>query len=191
MSDTGRKSVGDKIESAVKPDSQKGSGELLKDKVTDNVDNFVGDNTRSGDKSFLQQASDAVFGEKNFICKMFSMGCGRSQLSGNLVPDWMGSMFHVNAYAIETGIGSYRSQLLALFIKKVWVYKSFFLLFHKMVDFMASTKLTRKTQMLYKQENYPPFLVTRDFFVGQRYVDNTLMALFFSTTNLIGETSVK
>ncbi|QBM86455.1 Heat shock protein 9/12 [Metschnikowia aff. pulcherrima] len=64
MSDTGRKSVGDKIESAVKPDSQKGTGELLKDKVTDNVDNAVGDNTRSGDKSFLQQASDAVFGEK-------------------------------------------------------------------------------------------------------------------------------
>ncbi|KAJ8137567.1 hypothetical protein OY671_009220 [Metschnikowia pulcherrima] len=59
-----QKSVGDKIESAVKPDSQKGTGELLKDKVTDNVDNAVGDNTRSGDKSFLQQASDAVFGEK-------------------------------------------------------------------------------------------------------------------------------
>lgn len=64
MSDAGRKSIGDKIESAIKPDSQKGTGELVKDKITDNVDNAVGDNTRSGDKSLLQQASDAVFGNK-------------------------------------------------------------------------------------------------------------------------------
>lgn len=64
MSDTGRKDISDKIASAVKPDDQKGTFELAKDKVTDGVDNAVGDNTRQGDKSFLQQASDAVFGEK-------------------------------------------------------------------------------------------------------------------------------
>lgn len=65
MSDAGRKDISDKISSSLKPDSQKGTFELAKDKVTDNVDNFVGDNTRSGDKSFLQQASDAVFGTKD------------------------------------------------------------------------------------------------------------------------------
>lgn len=65
MSDAGRKSIGDKIESAVKPDSQKSTGELVKDKVTDSVDNTIGDNTRKGDKSFIQQASDAVFGKKD------------------------------------------------------------------------------------------------------------------------------
>lgn len=64
MSDLGRKDISDKIESAVKPDSQKSTIEKGKDSVTDKVDNFVGDNTRSGDKSFIQQASDAVFGEK-------------------------------------------------------------------------------------------------------------------------------
>lgn len=64
MSDTGRKDIGDKISSAVKPDSQKSTPELWKDKATDKLDNAVGDNTRDGDKSFLQQASDAVFGEK-------------------------------------------------------------------------------------------------------------------------------
>lgn len=64
MSDTGRKDISDKISSAVKPDSQKSTTELAKDKVTDTVDNTVGDNSRSGDKSYLQQASDAVFGEK-------------------------------------------------------------------------------------------------------------------------------
>ncbi|QEL62169.1 hypothetical protein SBP28_004180 [Candidozyma auris] len=52
------------LSSAVKPDSQKSTLELAKDKVTDTIDNFVGDNSRSGDKSFTQQASDAVFGEK-------------------------------------------------------------------------------------------------------------------------------
>lgn len=64
MSDAGRKDISDKISSAVKPDSQKGTFELAKDKVTDTADSAVGDNTRSGDKSFLQQASDAVFGDK-------------------------------------------------------------------------------------------------------------------------------
>lgn len=64
MSDAGRKDISDKISSAIKPDEQKGTFELGKDKVTDTLDNAVGDNTRSGDKSFLQQASDAVFGEK-------------------------------------------------------------------------------------------------------------------------------
>ena len=64
MSDLGRKDITDKIKSAVTPDSQKSTPGLAKDKVTDTIDNAVGDNTSSGDKSFLQQASDAVFGEK-------------------------------------------------------------------------------------------------------------------------------
>lgn len=64
MSDTGRKDISDKVESAVKPDSQKSTLDKAKDTVTDKADNLVGDNTRSGDKSFVQQASDAIFGEK-------------------------------------------------------------------------------------------------------------------------------
>lgn len=64
MSDAARKDVSDKVSSAVKPDSQKSTIELAKDKVTDTVDNLVGDNSRSGDKSVTQQASDSVFGEK-------------------------------------------------------------------------------------------------------------------------------
>lgn len=64
MSDTGRKDIHEKIESKLKPNSQKSSGELLKDKVTDNVDNAVGDSTRKGDKGFVQQAADKVFGNK-------------------------------------------------------------------------------------------------------------------------------
>lgn len=64
MSDAGRKSVGDKIESKVKPDSQKTLFEQGKDKVTDKLDTAVGDNTSSNDKSMFQQASDAIFGEK-------------------------------------------------------------------------------------------------------------------------------
>lgn len=64
MSDPGRKPIGDKVESALKPDEQKNTAELLKDKVTDTFDNFIGDNTRDGDKSFVQQASDKVFGKE-------------------------------------------------------------------------------------------------------------------------------
>lgn len=64
MSDLGRKDISDKISSAVKPDSEKSTLEKGKDTVTDKLDNTVGDNTRGGDKSFVQQASDAVFGEK-------------------------------------------------------------------------------------------------------------------------------
>lgn len=64
MSDIGRKDIHEKIESKLKPDSQKTTPELVKDKVTDTVDNVIGDSTRSGDKSFIQQASDKVFGNK-------------------------------------------------------------------------------------------------------------------------------
>lgn len=64
MSDLGRKDIGDKVESAVKPDSQKTTPEQLKDTVTDKVDNLVGGNTSEEGKSWTQQASDAVFGEK-------------------------------------------------------------------------------------------------------------------------------
>lgn len=64
MSDLGRKDISDKIESAVKPDSQKTTFEQAKDKVTDTVDNVVGGNTSGEGKSWTQQAGDAVFGEK-------------------------------------------------------------------------------------------------------------------------------
>ncbi|ODV78057.1 heat shock protein 9/12 [Suhomyces tanzawaensis NRRL Y-17324] len=64
MSDLGRKDISDKVQSAVTPDSQKSTLGSAKDKVTDSVDNAIGDNTSSKDKSFVQQASDAIFGEK-------------------------------------------------------------------------------------------------------------------------------
>lgn len=64
MSDLGRKDISDKVSSAVKPDSQKSTPEQFKDKVTDKVDNAAGHATSDNDKSFVQQASDAIFGEK-------------------------------------------------------------------------------------------------------------------------------
>lgn len=63
MSDFGRQSVGDKVASAVKPDSEKSTPEHLKDKVVGSVDNAAGKATPEEDKSILQKASDAVFGE--------------------------------------------------------------------------------------------------------------------------------
>lgn len=64
MSDLGRKDISDKIESAVKPNSEKSTPEHFSDKVTDKLDNAIGDNTSNKDKSFVQQASDAIFGDK-------------------------------------------------------------------------------------------------------------------------------
>ncbi|CAI5756662.1 unnamed protein product [Candida verbasci] len=61
MSDFGRKDIGDKIESSLKPDSQKSTPEQFKDKVTDKADNLAGDATSDNQKSFVQQASDAIF----------------------------------------------------------------------------------------------------------------------------------
>lgn len=63
MSDLGRKDIGDKIESKVKPDSQKSTFEQAKDKVTDAVDSLAGKGTSEKDKSATQSASDAVFGD--------------------------------------------------------------------------------------------------------------------------------
>lgn len=63
MSDFGRQSVGDKVSAAVKPDSEKSTPEHLKDKVTGSVDNAAGHGTAEEDKSILQKASDAVFGD--------------------------------------------------------------------------------------------------------------------------------
>lgn len=65
MSDAGRKDIHEKIESKLKPDSQKNTAELMKDKVTDTLDNAVGDSTRKGDKGFVQQAADKVFGNNS------------------------------------------------------------------------------------------------------------------------------
>ncbi|WEJ94972.1 White colony protein whs11 [Yamadazyma tenuis] len=64
MSDIGRKNISDKIESKITPDSQKSGFQQAKDKVTDTADDVVGGNTASDGKSWTQQASDAVFGEK-------------------------------------------------------------------------------------------------------------------------------
>lgn len=64
MSDAGRKDFSDKVASAVKPDSQKGTFEKAGDKVTDTFDNAVGDATPEGDKTVFQKASDAIFGDK-------------------------------------------------------------------------------------------------------------------------------
>lgn len=63
MSDFGRQSVGDKVANAVKPDSEKSTPEHLKDKITGTVDNAAGKATPEEDKSILQKASDAVFGD--------------------------------------------------------------------------------------------------------------------------------
>ncbi|EDK42453.1 white colony protein WHS11 [Lodderomyces elongisporus NRRL YB-4239] len=63
MSDLGRQNIGDKVESAVKPDSQKSTGESLKDTVAGKVDDFAGKGQSDKDKSWTQKASDAVFGE--------------------------------------------------------------------------------------------------------------------------------
>ncbi|KAF6054835.1 Heat shock protein 9/12 family protein [Candida parapsilosis] len=59
-----RKDLGDKVESKVKPDSQKSTFEQAKDKVTDAVDSLAGKGTSENDKSATQSASDAVFGDK-------------------------------------------------------------------------------------------------------------------------------
>ena len=64
MSDLGRKDLGDKVESKVKPDSQKSTFEQAQDKVTDAVDSLAGKGTSENDKSATQSASDAVFGDK-------------------------------------------------------------------------------------------------------------------------------
>ncbi|CCG20980.1 Wh11 protein [Candida orthopsilosis Co 90-125] len=64
MSDLGRKDISDKVESKVKPDSQKSTFEQAKDKVTDAVDSLAGKGTSENDKSATQSASDAVFGSK-------------------------------------------------------------------------------------------------------------------------------
>lgn len=65
MSDLGRKDIGDKVKSTVKPDSEKSNFENLKDTVTDKVDNAASKGTPNDQKSYVQQASDAVFGSKD------------------------------------------------------------------------------------------------------------------------------
>lgn len=62
MSDLGRKDIGDKVKSTVKPDSEKSNLENLKDTVTDKLDNAAGKGTPNDGKSYVQQASDAIFG---------------------------------------------------------------------------------------------------------------------------------
>lgn len=65
MSDPYRKDIHEKIGSKIKPNSQKPTGEYLKDKITDDLDNAVGESTRKGDKGFMQQAADKIFTHKH------------------------------------------------------------------------------------------------------------------------------
>lgn len=63
MSDLGRQSIGDKVSAAVKPDSEKSTPEHVKDTIVGKADDAAGKATRDEDKTLLQKASDAVFGE--------------------------------------------------------------------------------------------------------------------------------
>lgn len=63
MTDTGRQGFTDKVESAVKPDSQKSTFESAKDTVLGKADSAAAKATPEEDKSFAQKASDAIFGE--------------------------------------------------------------------------------------------------------------------------------
>ncbi|RCK67306.1 White colony protein WHS11 [Candida viswanathii] len=63
MSDFGRKDIGDKVESKLTPDSQKSTPQQFTDKATDAVDSALGKSTSENDKSFVQKASDAIFGD--------------------------------------------------------------------------------------------------------------------------------
>ncbi|KAI5954700.1 hypothetical protein KGF57_003920 [Candida theae] len=64
MSDLGRRDIGDKLESKVKPDSQKTLFEQTKDKIANAADDLAGKGTSENDKSIPQKASDTVFGSK-------------------------------------------------------------------------------------------------------------------------------
>ncbi|CCG20979.1 hypothetical protein CORT_0A05920 [Candida orthopsilosis Co 90-125] len=64
MSDLGRRDIGDKLESKVKPDSQKSLFEQTKDKIANAADDLAGKGTSENDKSIPQKASDTVFGSK-------------------------------------------------------------------------------------------------------------------------------
>lgn len=63
MSDAGRQSISSKIESTIKPDSEKSTFEQVKDATAGKADNAAGKAQSDEDKSILQQASDAVFGK--------------------------------------------------------------------------------------------------------------------------------
>lgn len=65
MSDFGRKDIGDKVESKLTPDSQKSTAQQFGDKVSDTLDSAAGKATSENDKSFVQKASDAIFGDSS------------------------------------------------------------------------------------------------------------------------------
>ncbi|EER34798.1 white colony protein WHS11 [Candida tropicalis MYA-3404] len=65
MSDFGRKDIGDKVESKLTPDSQKSTPQQFADKATDALDSAAGKGTSENDKSFVQKASDAIFGDSS------------------------------------------------------------------------------------------------------------------------------
>lgn len=65
MSDFGRKDIGDKVESKLTPDSQKSTPQQFADKATDALDSAAGKSTSENDKSFVQKASDAIFGDSS------------------------------------------------------------------------------------------------------------------------------
>ncbi|KAH7108312.1 heat shock protein 9/12-domain-containing protein [Auriculariales sp. MPI-PUGE-AT-0066] len=64
MSDLGRQSWTDKAEAAIKPDSQKTTGEHFGDMAKGKVDNLAGSAQPQGEKSYGQKAADTLTGAK-------------------------------------------------------------------------------------------------------------------------------
>ncbi|TFK54469.1 hypothetical protein OE88DRAFT_1655144 [Heliocybe sulcata] len=65
MSDTGRQSLGDKAEAALKPDSQKSFTEHAGDKITGKADSAASTAQPQSEKSYTQRAGDTLSGNSN------------------------------------------------------------------------------------------------------------------------------
>ncbi|PAV17624.1 heat shock 9 [Pyrrhoderma noxium] len=65
MSDNMRQSFGDKMEGAMKPDSEKSSFEQMGDKVKSNADSMASSMQPESEKSYTQQFGDMLSGNSN------------------------------------------------------------------------------------------------------------------------------
>ncbi|KAJ7172284.1 heat shock protein 9/12-domain-containing protein [Mycena filopes] len=65
MADTGRQSMTDKAGAALKPDSQKGTGEQVGDSLKGTGDSIASTLQPQSDKSATQKAGDTVSGNSN------------------------------------------------------------------------------------------------------------------------------
>lgn len=65
MSDFGRKDFTDKASEAIKPDSQKSGLEKAKETATDKLDQLGGSAQPLSEKSYAQQATDAIGGNNS------------------------------------------------------------------------------------------------------------------------------